>query len=346
MRSLRRDLLERRLWPIVALLLVAVVAVPLMLRGNTHADAIAVPPAPPVASLASAPQTTAQPSHKARGTQPATSPTGPAHTLDVSIPRNPFSGGMPTLKSKPASQTASTSSTAAPTTTTGSMVTPTPSTPPSTGSSAPSPGTGTTPTTTTTPTSTTTSTTSTTTTSTTPTTTSTTPVPTSWTLYSVDVRYGMGSFDTERSNIARLTPLPSASNPEVMFMGLMNSGQQAVFLLGAGVVASGPGLCRPERAHCAAVVLEPGQTELLTVTTEGDAHQDHLRVTSVSKQVTDSQSDATAAYQRVSAAGRCELDLANPVSYSQSEGALSNVATAACRGLHRVVPFPGALVAP
>jgi hypothetical protein len=156
----------------------------------------------------------------------------------------------------------------------------------------------------------------------------------------------MGNFDTERSNIARLTPLRSASNPEVMFMGVMDSGQDVVFMLGAGVVASGPGLCKPEAAHCAAIVLGPGQTELLTVTTEGDAHQDHLRVTSISKQVTSSQTVATAAYQRISAAGRCELDLANPVSYSQSAGALSNVATAACRGLHGVVPFPGALVAP
>ena len=49
MSSLRRDLFERKLWPVVVLLLVAVVAVPLMLRKNATASVTPVPPAPPLA---------------------------------------------------------------------------------------------------------------------------------------------------------------------------------------------------------------------------------------------------------------------------------------------------------
>ncbi len=45
MNSLRRDLMERRLWPVVALLILAIAAVPFVLRQT--AGAVVTPPPPP-----------------------------------------------------------------------------------------------------------------------------------------------------------------------------------------------------------------------------------------------------------------------------------------------------------
>jgi hypothetical protein len=327
MSSLRRDLFERKLWPLIVLLLVAVIAVPLMLRKNASATVTPVPPAPPMAG-ATAPtdRTTAR---------------APNHTLRVSMPRDPFASGMPKLSAQPESQTKSTAGTSGTTTsgattstTSPSMVSPTPTTTPSSGSP-------TTPTTTT-------STTSTTTTSTTgssfiP------PVPVavrSWTVYAVDVRIGTGSFAPLDSDIARLTPLPSVAEPKAMFMGVMAGGQEAVFALGAAVQHSGPGVCRPDRKRCAAIVLRVGETEQIIAPAAGGPRQFNLSLVDIASRVTHSSDDALAAFQRHSAAGLCELDLADPVTYSQGVGTVSAVADTACKDQPAAVPFPGGLAAP
>jgi hypothetical protein len=323
MSSLRRDLFERRLWPVIALLLVAVVAVPLMLRKNARAEVAAVPPAPPVA-----------------GAVPPASRTIPpasARALRISMPRDPFASGMPKLNTKPESKTttagtppAATTTGTSPTTSTPSMVSPSPTTP-STGSS-PTPST--TPTTVTT------------------TTTTTTPgaslVPTirSWTVYAVSLRVGTGRFAPLQSDVARLTPLPSVTQPKAMFMGVMADGRHVVFALGAGVQHAGPGVCRPDRTRCAAIVLRVGQTEQIIAPVAGGPRQLNISVVHIASHVTHSRDDALAAFQRHSAAGLCELNLGAPVAYSQGAGTVSPVAAAACRHRPRAVPFPGGLAAP
>jgi hypothetical protein len=127
-----------------------------------------------------------------------------------------------------------------------------------------------------------------------------------------------------------------------MFMGVMAGGQQAVFALGAGITHAGPGLCRPDRTLCSAIVLQDGQTERLTIPAAGNAKPQHLmlRLVHVYSTVTHSRSAALAAYQRHSDAGLCDLDLASPVSYSQTTGTLSTAATAACKNQPSAVPFP------
>jgi hypothetical protein len=329
MSSLRRDLFERKLWPVIVLLLVAVVAVPLTLRKSASASVTPVPPAPPLAG-ATAPvqRTTARLS---------------GHSLEISMPRDPFASGMPKLRAQPQSKTASTSTSPSTTTTSGtttapSMVSPAPTTTSSSGSA-------TTPAPTTTPT---------TTTSATTTTTATTgssfipPVPEvqSWTVYAVDVRIGTGSFAPLDSDIARLTPLPSVAEPKAMFMGVMAGGQEGVFALGAGVQHSGPGVCRPDRERCAAIVLRAGQTEQIIAPAAGGPRQFNLSLVGIASRVTHSSDDALAAFQRHSAAGLCELDLADPVTYSQGVGTVSAVADTACKDQPAAVPFPGGLAAP
>jgi hypothetical protein len=338
MSSLRRDLFERRLWPVIAVLLVAVIAVPLMLRKTASATVTPVPPAPPLAG-ATAPvqRTTTRLS---------------VHRLEVSMPRDPFASGMPTLNAQPESKTgtasasSTTTTTAATTTTTSpSMVTPTPTPTPT---AAPSSGSATTPAATTTSSTTPTTTTTGATTTTTSGSSFIPPVPEvqSWTVYAVDVRVGTGSFAPLISDVARLTPLPSDAEPKAMFMGVLTGGDGAVFALGAGVQHAGPGICRPDPQRCAAIVLHVGQTEQLITQAAGGPRELDLSLVNISSRVTHSQDDALAAFHRHSAAGLCELDLSDPVTYSQGAGTVSAVTAATCKDQPAAVPFPGGLAAP
>jgi hypothetical protein len=338
MRSLRRDLIERKLWLVLVVLVAAIVAVPLLLLKSAAATGTAAAtPAPPALAT-----TSTQPSAQAGGTS-ATAKAVSVKTLEASLPRNPFASGQPKLASKPAAETPSAASSSATTTTSASataapasMVSPTPA-----ASSAPA--TPTTSTTSTTPASTTT----TATTASTPTSTvaaapSSTPAVTqSWTIYSVAVRYGKDTSVPVRTDLPRLAPLPSVTSPQVMFMGVMAGGQDAVFALGSGLGHSGPGVCRPDHVQCAAIVLRAGQTEVITVPTASGGHRKMLlKLVRVSSSVTHSHSVALAAYQRHSAAGQCELDLSDPVSYSAAAGTLSSVAKATCADAPGAVPFP------
>jgi len=129
-------------------------------------------------------------------------------------------------------------------------------------------------------------------------------------------------------------------------MGVMSGGRQAAFALLAGVGHTGPGLCRPDHARCSAIVLEAGQTEEIAVPTAvptavaGHRQLLQLRLVRITKRVTHSRQVALAAYARYSAAGQCELDMTDRLSYSQSDGTLSRVAAAACSQHPAAVPFP------
>lgn len=334
MSSLRRDLIERRLWLVLALLVAAVAAVPFLMlhTGPQKGVAVALPPATPPVSVSNTP----------------TASVVRIKALVSRIPRDPFANGSPHLTPVPsatpsptvvASAPAASAGATATTTAAAAMVAPAP---------AASSSTSTTSTTTTTapaaPQTTTASA------STTATVASPTPPPTAepaqaqtWTEYSVSLGIGKDLNAPMRNNVPRLAPLPWASQPHAMFMGVLSGGAQAVFALGAGVSHSGPGICRLNRTNCSAILLKQGQAETLTWTLNGAAHRMILRVGTISASQTQSHSDALAAYERHSDVGLCELDLASPVSYSSTTGLLSGVAAAACRGQRGAVPFASAV---
>jgi hypothetical protein len=158
----------------------------------------------------------------------------------------------------------------------------------------------------------------------------------------VSVGYGVAGDVSRHTDLSRLSPLPSAAHPEVMFMGVLSGGKQAMFALAAGVGHSGPGLCRPSRAHCWAVVLKQADTEILTVPAAngGASRQVHLHVTRIDGRTTRSPQVALAAYESHSGVGLCEVDLAYPAAYNLLDGTVSNVAAAACRHHSSAVPFP------
>ncbi len=162
----------------------------------------------------------------------------------------------------------------------------------------------------------------------------------SWTLYGVAVRYGKDVSVRLRSNIARLTPLPSASDPEAMFLGVMTGGKQAVFALKPGLGHTGPGLCRPAHTRCSAIILKRGQTEHLTIpVTGGTPKQVILRVVRITRTVTHSRTAALKAYLRYSTAGLCDLALADPVLYNLGTGTVTGIPKAVCAHQKSSVPF-------
>ncbi len=349
MSSLRRDLVERKLWMVVAVLIVAVAAVPMVLLKGASASTTPTVPAPPAATPTTASQTTTTqaPSNE------------PAKVVLARIARNPFASAVPKLSSKPAAATPSTGSatstasasssgsTTSSSSSSGSsapvsMVSPSPAT---SGSSASATSTGsadsgTTATTSTTPTSTIAS--------TSPSTHDAQPAKVqSWTMYSVSLRFGKDLSVPVKTNVARLTPLPNIMAPQVMFMGVMSDGASAVFALHAGVGHTGPGLCRPDHAHCSAIVLKAGQTEHLSVPAANGSRTDLvLRVVKIASSITHSRTVALNAYHRVNNAGQCELDLANPVSYDPVTGTISSVAKSACQRHPDAVPFGYLVTAP
>lgn len=347
MSALRRDLLERKLWPVVAVLILALLAVPVLLLKGASADGTPLPPAPPAAATTSTQTATTQaPSNV------------PVKVVLARIARDPFASGVHKLSSKPApakSSAASSSSSASSASSSGSatasssssstpvsMVSPSPAS----GSSSPSASSAGSPDTSggtaapPAPTSTIAS--------TSPTTQATKPAKVqSWTTYAVSVRFGKNLSVPLKTNIARLTPLPNVMAPQVMFMGVMSDGTSAVFALHAGVGRIGPGLCRPDHAHCSAIVLKAGQTEHLSVPTTNGGHQNLvLRVVRISSSITHSRKVALDAYHRVNDAGQCELDLANPVSFDSVTGTISSVVKNACQKHPNAVPFAYLVTAP
>jgi hypothetical protein len=339
MSSLRRDLVERKLWMVVAILIVAVIGAPVFLLKGASASTTPTVPAPPAATA----QTTTT------ATTATTASAEPVKVVLARIARDPFASGVPKLSPKPASATsssgsssstgttasASTSTTPSSSTAPVSMVSPSPALSGSSSAGSSDAGSGATA-----PTSTIAS--------TSPLAQKTQPAKIqAWTMYSVSVRFGKDLSVPVKTDVARLTPFPNVMTPQVMFMGVMADGRSAVFALRAGIGHTGPGLCRPSHTHCSAIVLKAGQTEHLSVTTSNGGHQDLvLRVVDISSSITHSRQVALDAYHHVNDAGQCELDLANPVSYDPVTGTIASVAKTACQRHPDAVPFAYLVTAP
>ena len=363
MTSLKRDLFERRLWPLVIVIVAAIVAVPMLLHGHRANADVAAPPAATAGSSTSA---TSAGSHHAQTPTPRTAPT--------SRTRNPFEEAGVTAKSQSASSSASASSGGATTSVTSSA-----SSAQSSGGSSGSAGAGPTSVSSSggTPTSSSSSSET-----ASPVTTPTTKAPStkapstktstvtrqvshshkksarkhrvtkSWDIYSVDVRVGLSGKPVTHRNLARLTPLPTERSPQVMYMGVTGHGRDAVFALGAGVQVRGfagarssGAACRPSHVDCALVVIPAGKSVGVSyVSATGKVHTFVLRLTRISSRVTQSTSAVNVARRHVSALGLCDLKLGDPIGFfDPAEASVKLVSTRACRSRKLAVPFPGSL---
>jgi hypothetical protein len=366
MRSLRRDLFERRLWPLAVALVAVIAAVPFLLHGQTAGAPVAPPP---VLSGVGAPGV-AGARQDAVDTRRPTAPT--SHTRDPFQPAGTPSGLHLTRTSPDTTTTASTAPTPhpaplvhmSPATTPVTTLTPTASAPSSPVSSSPSAPTEPKPTkpvasnpAPTAPV-------------------ATTPAPTktaatrptapgrvaprrpsavlhrSWDIYSVDLRIGARGRLVSHRDLARLTPLPDERAPQAMYLGVTDHGRRAVFALGAGVEVRAGGekrsldpACSPSRLDCALVVVPAGGRIMLRyVSATGAQRTLVLDLSRITTQLTRSASAERAARRHVSAVGLCELKLGDPIGFfDPAAESVKLPSTASCRGDRLAVPFPGSL---
>jgi hypothetical protein len=226
-RNLITDLVDRRLWPVAVALLGALVAVPVLLGGGSKAPAPA--PAAPLAAAAGTAGGTAQAAVSLSQPSTSTNPTyrpGPV--------RNPFA-----QHKVPAPATTNPSSAPAP---------PVPSVP-SSAPSVPSGGGGV------------------------PVT--TTPIvpgsgggrrdATETNVWRVNLRFGEAGDQKTHKDIPRLSPLPSATNPFFIFLGVLADGKTAVFLISSDTTATGDGKCKPNPEQCDTIEMRAGDTEFFDV---------------------------------------------------------------------------------
>jgi hypothetical protein len=263
LNSLKADLLDRRVLPIVALVCVALVAGVgyAVLGGGSSTPPTAV--ATPTALLPTGIAVTQSPKNPDQPVAETTS--GVSHQRGGNS-RNPFAPLVVPVKRIAAAPPATTGSSL--TTSTGS------------GSSTPSSGTSSggsgesTPSAPTTPSK--------------PSTPTKPAKPT--TVYHVAVLFGeipAGALPenaqlTPYENLKLLIPLPSAKQPLVVFRGVTTAGKSATFTLVGEAILHGSAACLPSSSQCQAIDLKPGQSEQLEyLTPSGGVLTYELRVVSI-----------------------------------------------------------------
>ena len=251
MNALKRDLIEKRSWPVVALLVVAVIAVPVLFIKQSPASGTTGGDPPTI--------TTSTPS-----ASPGDGQSGAGARVLAARERDPFAIANPVVVASLTSRSASATSNARLTTSVASMAGPSFASSPgsgvngSTGSST-SDGP---------------STSSTTTTSTSTSTTSTTPDPppvptrppglTASESYRVSLAITTPSGGLDTINpLERLSVLPSQQQQLLVELGVLKGGHRVLFMVQPGTIVSGPGTCTPGPIDCQILSLAPNQTEQL-----------------------------------------------------------------------------------
>jgi hypothetical protein len=127
-----------------------------------------------------------------------------------------------------------------------------------------------------------------------------------YTYASVDVRFGhAGKRLRTIKDVPRLTPLPNATHPVVVFLGTRRDHETAVFLVSTDVHVQGLGQCVPSQKDCEAIELREGDTAFFDFSeADGTVQQYELDLDSVTLHTTTSQAVAQRAYARVSRAGK------------------------------------------
>jgi hypothetical protein len=254
------DLREKRLWPVAALLLVGLIAVPVVLSKPTEE--------PTVAPATSSPQ--AKTEGVAKGLAALTvakEESGEGSTLDVFDPSDPFKppkdvianskegtdsgSGAPTdsgTGSTDAGGTADTGTTTGGGTDGGSTPPPTP-----------------------------------------------TEGKTVEYRYVADVTFTANGKKRKIKGLERLEVLPSEKNPLLIFLGAGKNGNNAVFLMDSTLTAVGEGKCKPSRAQCAFLYLGAGSVEEIT-NDDGDSYTlrvDQIRKVKVGEDASSSKADGS-----------------------------------------------------
>jgi hypothetical protein len=87
---------------------------------------------------------------------------------------------------------------------------------------------------------------------------------------------------TPYENLQLLAPLPSAKQPLIVFRGVTAGGKTAIFTLVSEAILHGNATCRPNASQCEAIDLQPGQSEDLEyISTTGQPVTYELRIVSI-----------------------------------------------------------------
>jgi hypothetical protein len=274
LRSLATDLRERQVLPAVVLLVILVVGIPIYATVALSKSSTPTPISPPVVDTAP-PAGTPAPTPELALVQAAPAQ---SHTLYKGTEPNPLSraGSTPPKTTPPPAKTTPTpAATTTPTVTT--------TTPPATH----------------------------------PTTTTThhytTPksAPSSLSsneAYEIAAVSTYGDQKDTLDNLQRLSPLPANVNAELVYLGVLKGGKQAVFLLTGAVPTTLTGTtgvkCVPSSSDCQVIELAVGDQLTLTPTSGAAASTFTFKLSSIGAQKFSSSSAAKAARASTSAAGQ------------------------------------------
>jgi hypothetical protein len=305
LRNLVSDLVEKRLWPVALLLVGALVAVPFVLGGGSETDTVAT--APP----AQATTTTATTIRVSEDSNLATiAPTGAKH--------NPFEQPEVERAATP-DETASapTTSEATPTTgdtTSGGATPPSTTTPPSGSTETPPADTDST----------------------------TTKDDEITKAIRVDLSFGEpgSTKQKDRTDIARLSALPSADKPIVIFLGVKKDKKTATFLISSDATAKGDGSCKPSATNCQTIEMQEGDSTFLDIDLGAGVRQFRLDVDRIGEVDKETSEKATTARARASVAGRAYLRSAiesgqvslSGLDFSEKTGTLTSTPKATTAG--------------
>jgi len=303
-RNILKELVDRKLWPIALVLIIALVAVPVLLTKKAPTDIVTPPTGPlPYSSGTTLPAISikASPTNSklaGGGRNPFT----PQHeattttTVAAATTTTPVTGTTTTSTGSGTSSSggSGTGASTAPATTPVAPGTPAPTTPAPTTPAKPAP-TGLTPT------------------------------------QSYHVSLALTTADGGVNTIdplERLSILPSKQEPMLVELGVLQGGHSVLFVVEPGTVVSGAGTCTPGPIDCEIVSLNPGQTEGISKqTASGSTPVALFSVNSISADNHPSVRAANAARQNASSAGR-ELLNHSPLSaislfqYDPSVGAV------------------------
>jgi hypothetical protein len=91
-----------------------------------------------------------------------------------------------------------------------------------------------------------------------------------WFAYQASVEFGQPGNLTRRSHVKRLAFLPNGDKPMVAFLGVTQDAAKALFLISDDVsTVRGDGHCRPRRGDCKFLELRPGNEAELEYAPEG-----------------------------------------------------------------------------
>jgi hypothetical protein len=108
-------------------------------------------------------------------------------------------------------------------------------------------------------------------------------VKTKYVSYALDVAVGVVGDLKSRKNVEPLSFLPGEATPVMVFLGVGDDGDKAMFLVSSDVsAASGTGTCVPSGGSpCEVLMMRPGQVEDLTYTPDGRIYR--LKVSDIRK---------------------------------------------------------------